>query len=86
MVSESKKLFRSRANRLIGGVCAGLGEYFGIDPTVVRVVFVLGALLGVGSFVVLYIILLLIVPEEPYSGSSDLPSTPPLPPEPPQVQ
>ena len=86
MVSESKKLFRSRANRLIGGVCAGLGEYFGIDPTVVRVVFVLGALLGVGSFVVLYIILLLIVPEEPYSGSSNLPSTPPPPSEPPQVQ
>ena len=50
MESESKKLHRSRANRMLGGVCGGLGEFFSIDPTLVRVVFVLGMLFGLGSF------------------------------------
>ena len=86
MASESKKLYRSRANRLLGGVCGGLGEFFGVDPTVVRVVFVLGALLGFGSFFLLYIIMLFIVPEETSSGPSSLPVTPPAPPEPPQEE
>jgi phage shock protein C len=84
MVPESKKLYRSRANRLLGGVCGGLGEFFNVDPTVVRVVFILGALLGLGSFVLLYIIMLFIVPDEPYGSSSNLPSNPPAPPQPPQ--
>ncbi len=84
MASESKKLYRSRVNRLIGGVCAGLGDFFGVDPTVVRVVFVLGALLGFGSFVLLYIIMMFIVPEEAGGSPSSLPVTPPPPPEPPQ--
>jgi phage shock protein PspC (stress-responsive transcriptional regulator) len=83
MGSESKKLYRSRANCLLGGVCGGLGAFFGVDPTIVRVVFVLGALFGFGSFVLLYIIMLFIVPEEPLSASSFLPSTPSAPPEPP---
>ncbi len=86
MGSEAKKLHRSRANRLLGGVCGGLGEFFSVDPTVVRVVFVLGALLGFGSFVLLYIIMLFIVPEEATGASSVSPSTPPAPPEPPQEQ
>jgi phage shock protein PspC (stress-responsive transcriptional regulator) len=86
MSTETKKLYRSRSNRLLGGVCGGLGDYFGFDPTVVRVVFVLGALLGFGSFFLLYIILFFIVPEEPLSGLSGIPVTPPAPPEPPQSQ
>ncbi len=81
MQTEPKKLYRSRTNRLLGGVCAGLGEFFSIDPTVVRLIFVLGALLGFGSFALLYIIMLFIVPEE---GASNPPVTPPSPPEPPQ--
>ena len=81
MGSESKKLYRSRANRLLGGICGGLGEFFGVDPTVVRVVFVLGALLGFGSFILLYIIMLFIVPEETSGSPSSLPVTPPEPPQ-----
>ncbi len=65
MAPESKKLYRSRTNRLIFGVCAGLAEFFGIDPTVVRVVFLLGALLGFGSFILVYLVLFFVVPEEP---------------------
>jgi phage shock protein PspC (stress-responsive transcriptional regulator) len=62
---ETKKLYRSRSDRMIAGVCAGLGRYLGIDPTVVRLVFVVLALLGVGSGVLLYILMMLIIPQEP---------------------
>jgi phage shock protein PspC (stress-responsive transcriptional regulator) len=50
---------------MIGGICAGLGEYIGIDPTVVRLLFVLGTIFGLGSLVLVYLILMIIVPEEP---------------------
>jgi phage shock protein C len=65
MNTGSRKLYRSRQNRVIFGVCGGLAEYFGIDPTIVRLVFVLGVLFGFGSFAFLYLILFFVVPEEP---------------------
>jgi phage shock protein C len=49
---------------MIGGVCGGLGEYFSIDPTLVRVLFIAFALIG-GPGLIAYILLLIIVPEEP---------------------
>jgi phage shock protein C len=52
---------------MIFGVCAGLAEFFGIDPTVVRLVFVAGALLGFGSFILIYLVMFFVVPEEPVS-------------------
>ncbi|MFN8564538.1 MAG: PspC domain-containing protein [Anaerolineae bacterium] len=61
----TKKLYRSRADRKISGVCAGLAEYFDVDPTIVRALFVLLALAG-GPGVILYIILVMIMPEQPY--------------------
>ena len=65
MSTQYKQLFRSRTNRMIGGVCAGLGEYFGIDPTLVRVLFVVGSLLGfAGAFLPGYLIMLIVVPNE----------------------
>lgn len=66
MATPYKKLYRSRKERMIGGVCGGLGDYFGIDPTLVRVMFVLAALFG-GPGILAYLILLIIVPEEPWS-------------------
>ena len=65
MNTGSRKLYRSRTNRMLFGVCAGLAEFFGIDPTVVRLVFVAGALLGFGSFVLIYLVMFFVVPEEP---------------------
>lgn len=65
MASEPRKLYRSRNNRMIAGVCSGLAEFFGIDPTVVRLIFVAGTLLGFGSFVLIYIVLFIVVPEQP---------------------
>ena len=62
---EAKKLYRSRTDKMIAGVCGGLGKYLGIDPTLVRLAFVLLVLFGVGSGLLVYIIMLLIVPLEP---------------------
>ena len=56
-----RKLYRSRNDSRIAGICGGLGEYLDIDPTLVRLIFVLLALTG-GHGVLLYIILWLIVP------------------------
>ena len=66
MSEQYKQLFRSRQNRMIGGVCGGLGEYFGIDPTLVRVLFVVGSLLGfAGAFLLGYLVLMIVVPNGP---------------------
>ncbi len=56
-----KRLHRSRTERMVAGVCGGLAEYFGIDPTIVRVLWVLMVLLA-GTGVLLYLILWIIVP------------------------
>jgi len=60
----SKKLYRSRSDRMLAGVCVGLADYFGIDATIVRILFVLFALAG-GPGLILYIILMLVIPEAP---------------------
>ena len=63
MNTEYKQLTRSISNRMIAGVCSGLGDYLNIDPTVVRLLFVLGFFLtGPGIFVA-YLIMAIIVPE-----------------------
>jgi phage shock protein C len=65
MAPDSKKLYRSRNNRMVAGVCAGLGDFFGIDPTAIRLIFVAGTILGFGSLVLIYLVLFIVVPEEP---------------------
>jgi phage shock protein C len=64
MDNPTKKLFRSKSDRMIGGVCGGLGKYFNIDPTIVRLLASAGFFLtGTGTFWV-YIVLWIVVPEE----------------------
>lgn len=75
MSIENKKLYRSRSKRMVGGVCGGLGEFFAIDPTLVRLVFVFGVIFGFGSMLFVYLVMLLIVPEEPLVTNP--PSEPP---------
>ena len=62
---EGKKLYRSKTDKMLAGVCGGLGQYLGIDSTVVRLIVALLVFLGFGSGVILYIILALIMPLEP---------------------
>lgn len=58
----SKRLFRDPDNRILGGVCGGLGNYFNIDPIVFRIIFILVAL-GMGFGLIIYIILWIAIPE-----------------------
>ena len=58
-----KKLYRSKTNKTIAGVCAGLAEYLNIDPTIVRVIWALVGLSGAG--LVAYLVCALIIPEKP---------------------
>jgi len=60
-----RKLYRSRNDRMISGVCGGLAEYLSLDPTLVRVGVVLLALVSQGSIVIAYFVMALVVPEEP---------------------
>jgi phage shock protein C len=60
----SKQLVRRESNKVIAGVCAGLGEYFGVDPVLVRLGFVI-AVLVFGFGVLPYIILWILMPRRP---------------------
>lgn len=69
-MNDARRLTRSRTDRMISGVCGGLGAYFGADPVLFRVAFVVLALAG-GGGIVLYLLLTLVVP------SVDAPETGP---------
>lgn len=73
------KLMRSRADRKIAGVCAGFAEYFDLDVTVVRVVWLIVAFFG-GGGVLAYVIAWIVMPEEPeYVAVPAPPAAPPQP-------
>ncbi|HXD24571.1 MAG TPA: PspC domain-containing protein [Propionibacteriaceae bacterium] len=61
-MEEPRKLYRSRSQRMIAGVCGGLADYFNIDATLVRVLFLLLAVFG-GTGLVIYIVMWVIVPD-----------------------
>ncbi len=62
-----KRLTRSRDDRMIAGVCGGLAEYFQVDPTLVRIIYVVGSLLSAAfPGTLAYIILWIVMPDEPY--------------------
>lgn len=61
-VNMNKKLYRSNQNRMIAGVCGGIAEYFSLDPTLVRLGWVLFCALG-GSGILAYIIAAIIIPQ-----------------------
>jgi phage shock protein C len=61
-MEEPRKLYRSQTQRMMAGVCGGLAEYFNIDATVMRVLFLILAVFG-GSGIVLYIVMWIVVPD-----------------------
>ena len=61
---NGKRLYKSRDNRMISGVCAGIAEYFGIDPTLIRLGWVVFCALG-GSGILAYIIAAIVIPRKP---------------------
>ena len=59
-----KRLYKSNQNKMLDGVCGGIAEYFGIDPTVVRLLWALISLMG-GCGILAYIIAAIIIPRNP---------------------
>lgn len=66
---SEKVLYRSVSRRIFAGVCAGLGNYFNIDPVIVRLLFFLLAFFGGGGLII-YIVLWIVIPEEPIINQS----------------
>ena len=62
--NTKKRLYRSRTERQFAGVCGGIADYLAIDPTIVRILWVILSVAG-GPGIVLYIIMAAVVPEEP---------------------
>jgi len=58
-----RRLYRSRSNRILGGVCGGIGEYFNVDPTLIRLLWIIFGLSGVG--VLAYVLAWMLIPERP---------------------
>ena len=65
MAENVKKLYRSRDEQMLVGVCGGLAAYFEVDPTLVRLLFVAAVLLGMGGTILVYFLMMIIVPVEP---------------------
>ncbi len=62
-MDETRKLQRSTSNKMIAGVCAGIANYFNLDPTIIRVLYVLMVFFA-GFGILLYLILWLVIPSE----------------------
>ncbi len=60
---NDKRLYRSSTNKILCGICGGIAEYFGVDPTVVRAIYVILTFCTAFSGALAYLILLLIIPE-----------------------
>jgi phage shock protein C len=65
MENQPRKLYRSRTERQISGICGGLGEYLNVDPTIMRIAFVAGFFLTGSLTFWAYLILWIVIPESP---------------------
>ncbi|MEX1247845.1 MAG: PspC domain-containing protein [Anaerolineales bacterium] len=69
MAQEIKRLYRSRTNRMLGGVAGGLAEYLDADPTIIRLIFAFSFLLG-GTGILIYLVVWLVISEAPAASLS----------------
>ncbi len=63
-MSEPKKLYRSNS-KMIAGICAGIAEYFEVDPTIIRIVYAILTVFTLFSGIIVYLILWIIIPKQP---------------------
>ncbi len=63
-MNNVKKLFRSSTNKVFFGVCGGIGEYLNLDPTVIRVLYVVACFLSLGAALLAYLIFALVIPQD----------------------
>jgi phage shock protein C len=73
-MSGVKKLYRSRNDKVLCGVCGGVGNYLSIDSTIIRILWVLITVVNPVLGVLLYIISCVLIPEEPYTQQQSTPS------------
>jgi phage shock protein C len=71
MSNDVKRLYRSRTDRWLAGICGGIGLYLGLDPTIIRVLFVLFALV-IGGGILLYLLLWIVIPLQPESSAEPI--------------
>ena len=64
MKGKTKKLYRSKKDKVIAGVCGGIGKYASVDSNIVRLIWVIGTLLLFGIGIIVYLIAWLILPEK----------------------
>jgi phage shock protein PspC (stress-responsive transcriptional regulator) len=72
MQVNPRRLYRSR-DRQLAGVAGGMAEYLDIDPTIVRILWILAAILSVGFVILAYIVLAVVMPENPYPATGSVP-------------
>ncbi|HTX79516.1 MAG TPA: PspC domain-containing protein [Longilinea sp.] len=65
MNDNVKRLYRSTTERMLGGVCGGIAQYFNIDPTLIRLLFVLCLFVTAGTMFFIYLVMMIVIPEEP---------------------
>lgn len=63
------RLTRSRDDVVVAGVLAGIADYFNLDPTLLRIIFVILVFVGVGTIIPIYIAAMIIIPQEPYDST-----------------
>lgn len=64
MTEKVKKLYRSRKDKMIAGICGGIGEIYSLDPTMIRLVYALITIFSAGTAILVYILGWIIIPEE----------------------
>ncbi len=64
MSKEVKKLYRSRKDKMVAGICGGIGEIYSLDPTMIRLVYALITIFSAGTALLVYILGWIIIPEE----------------------
>jgi phage shock protein C len=65
-MNNVKRLYRSTNDRMLGGVCGGIANYINLDPTVIRLLFVLLLFITAGTMFIVYLVLMIVIPEEPF--------------------
>jgi phage shock protein C len=81
----NRRLYRSRHDSVLGGVAGGVAEYLDVDPSIVRIIWAILAIVTGGLFLLLYIVMWIVVPESPYAGPmpgagvAGMPASPPPP-------
>ena len=71
-----KRLYRSGKDRILGGVCGGIGEHLDLDPSLVRLLWVAITLISLGTGIIVYIAALIIIPESPEESDGMVAETP----------